>query len=812
MGIKLLALLLFPLLIIIGSASASVYIDVEGAGRAYAPGSQYLDANLTVIYNEFVPKTSWLYIYFNEESIARGSVSLDRYLHDESYYTFQNQTFNYNITAEGTIRWFEYPTQNFWYIFSVEGLCGGDWCVFDGTDICECPCSPPYPCKWSLSRTGFMENTVNGDPDVTGLKHIVDASGYFGIPPNTVNGSLIWNVQKSGSSPPEVELSMRAICGRATSPVKWYDNHDVWNNGWVITLPRYLSSPSNPCTDMISGTTNCRMEIMPFDEISLNQGYRKFGGPDNFPGGGIYKTDNFVTNEYQRRYADVEWNGTSGEIILRDFDPNAYYTAVYLPPNGPMICAYTSYKISKSSPWSGAFEEKGASAGYLNPYVRDYTVEHLESLQPLKPPQCPITNQQGCSKGDTAYDAVESYDPSDSVTVSFEESNLTVTGTAYKKIFAGNESFDVVLSDFEIDISSLTQELGNHTMKAVITDGEIIYKEQSFGIFTCEDGDGDGYCIESGDCNDTNPDQNPGLPEVCNGRDDNCNGQIDEGIIGLGEQLGKPCNNWPGSLCEGVYVCTSDGLNITCKSERGIEPGELDEICDNNWDDDCDGSINEDIGDIIDGIPQPPCVKDGDVCYSEKPRPCGPCKDGLRRCINGQWGSCEGASKPGIEVCNQKDDDCDGVIDNIGGKTSIEETQCRCYNGGSPTSEISFECNEIDDNCNEQIDEGIFTCCPDGKTRTCGTDVGICEFGIQVCQGGGWGPCSVGDEPKDEICCNNLDDDCNGQVDEFCPADACQGGDDLSMLYWVMIGLGLIILAAVFIYTGFIKKTPAEPV
>lgn len=808
MGTKLLVTLLLALFIIAGTASATVYIDVEGAGRGYAPGSQYLDANVTVIYNEFVPKTSWLYIYFNEESIARGSVSLDRYLHEEGYYTFQNQTFNYNITAEGTIRWYEYPTQNFWYIFSVEGLCGGEWCAFDGTDFCECPCSAPYPCKWSLSRSGYMENTVNGDPDETGLKHINDASGFFGIPPNTVNGSMIWNVQKSGSSPPEVEVSMRAVCGRATSPVKWYDGQDVWNNGWII---RSISSPTSPCTDMISGTTNCRISIMPFDEISLNDGYRKFGGPDNFPGGGIYKTDNFVTNEYQRRHADAEWNGTSGEIILRDFDPNALYMVVYLPPNGPMICAYTSHRISKLSPWKGIFEVKGTSAGYLNPHVRNYSVEYLESIQSLKPPQCPISNQLRCERGGITYDAFESYDPSESITVSFEESNLTVTGTANKKIFAGNESFDVVLSDFEIDISSLTHELGNHTMRVVITDGEIIYREQTFGIFTCEDGDGDGYCIESGDCNDTNPGQNPGLSEVCNGKDDNCNGQVDEGIVGLGEQLGKPCNNWPGSLCKGVYVCTSDGLNITCKSDSGIDPGEMDEICENSWDDDCDGAIDEDTGDTIDGIPQPPCVKDSFFCINGQTRPCGPCKDGFRLCENNQWGACIGDSKPGTEVCNRKDDDCDDVIDNIGGKTSVEETRCRCYNGGSPTSEISFDCNEIDDNCNEQIDEGL-SCCPDGRTRTCGINVGSCEFGIETCVAGSWGPCDGGVEPGDELCCNNLDDDCDGSIDELCPDDACEIPDDSSMLYWIMIGVGLVLLAAVFVYTGFIKKTPAEPV
>ncbi|MCX6814395.1 MAG: MopE-related protein [Candidatus Aenigmarchaeota archaeon] len=55
---------------------------------------------------------------------------------------------------------------------------------------------------------------------------------------------------------------------------------------------------------------------------------------------------------------------------------------------------------------------------------------------------------------------------------------------------------------------------------------------------SCTDRDGDGYgdpasnqCTYSGqDCDDSNPNVNPGSPEVCDGMDNNCNGQIDEGL------------------------------------------------------------------------------------------------------------------------------------------------------------------------------------------------------------------------------------------------------------------------------------------
>jgi V8-like Glu-specific endopeptidase len=45
----------------------------------------------------------------------------------------------------------------------------------------------------------------------------------------------------------------------------------------------------------------------------------------------------------------------------------------------------------------------------------------------------------------------------------------------------------------------------------------------------CTDNDTDGWCVEEGDCDDANPNVNPGVAEICDGIDNNCDGTVDEG-------------------------------------------------------------------------------------------------------------------------------------------------------------------------------------------------------------------------------------------------------------------------------------------
>jgi hypothetical protein len=134
------------------------------------------------------------------------------------------------------------------------------------------------------------------------------------------------------------------------------------------------------------------------------------------------------------------------------------------------------------------------------------------------------------------------------------------------------------------------------------------------------------------------------LPESCNGQDDNCDGQIDEGIA----QVGMPCTA-PGNVgvCQfGTYVCpTQAPFQLTCNHPL---PGTTQETC-NGKDDDCNGTIDD------------PALVNGQPCNTGLQ---GVCAAGITQCAAGSQ-SCNPIQVAQTELCNNKDDDCNGVVDDI---------------------------------------------------------------------------------------------------------------------------------------------------
>ncbi|MEZ5055475.1 MAG: MopE-related protein [Saprospiraceae bacterium] len=104
------------------------------------------------------------------------------------------------------------------------------------------------------------------------------------------------------------------------------------------------------------------------------------------------------------------------------------------------------------------------------------------------------------------------------------------------------------------------------------------------------DNDNDGY-LSDVDCDDNNPNVNPGAQEICNNIDDNCNGQIDEGLLityfldADGDGFGDINNSMDACSLPSGY--TTD--NTDCDDTNPQINPDATEIPDNGIDENCDG-------------------------------------------------------------------------------------------------------------------------------------------------------------------------------------------------------------------------------
>src|SRR5262249_46720521 len=147
------------------------------------------------------------------------------------------------------------------------------------------------------------------------------------------------------------------------------------------------------------------------------------------------------------------------------------------------------------------------------------------------------------------------------------------------------------------------------------------------------------------------------------------------------------------------------------------------------------------------------------------------------------------AGSPQSEVCDNKDNDCDGTIDDgnpDGGGTCstglpgvCDPGVMNCLTGGMlqcvpkvRPDQLTEICNTLDDNCDGTVDEGFNLGMP------CTAGVGECQVsGTVVCNAMGGTTCSgIPGQPSTEVC-DGKDNDCNGVTDDgFNVGDPCMSG------------------------------------
>lgn len=142
------------------------------------------------------------------------------------------------------------------------------------------------------------------------------------------------------------------------------------------------------------------------------------------------------------------------------------------------------------------------------------------------------------------------------------------------------------------------------------------------GLCLCIDGDADGYCATA-DCNDGNSAVYPGAPELCDGVDNDCDNETDEGC--------------PATCVDADEdgVCEQDDCD---DSMTTVKPG-AEELCD-GIDNDCDSETDE-------GCPTSCVDADADgVCEEDD------CDDSMAS-----------VNPAAQEVCDGLDNDCDTLVD-----------------------------------------------------------------------------------------------------------------------------------------------------
>ncbi len=224
--------------------------------------------------------------------------------------------------------------------------------------------------------------------------------------------------------------------------------------------------------------------------------------------------------------------------------------------------------------------------------------------------------------------------------------------------------------------------------------------------------DGVLVCDGAGNVSCSAPPIPPGL-EVCNGLDDDCDGDVDED---LGAPIGDSCGG--GGVCTGgTFQCVSGAIECVGSSTGTAE------VC-NGLDEDCDLRIDEDLTGFGDD-----CIPSGTPTYEEL----GQCQFGHRECVGGVE-DCRDAVPPQPEIaCNGVDENCDGMDDQTcpTGQGCVEDG-CR-----DPCGPGEFPCG-FGQYCLQVPGQGDF-CVPDpcvdipcGPGFRCDRDTETC---VDLCQG-----------------------------------------------------------------------------
>jgi hypothetical protein len=308
-----------------------------------------------------------------------------------------------------------------------------------------------------------------------------------------------------------------------------------------------------------------------------------------------------------------------------------------------------------------------------------------------------------------------------------------------------------------------------------------------------------GYAGIAGDCDDADPNTYPNAQEICDGKDNDCDGTPDDGTgvvawykDGDGDGYGDG-QSTPKTTCAQPAGYVLDGSDCD-DADAGINPGAV-EVC-NLADDDCDAAIDEGTETTfwqdLDSDSWGNDAVSADACTAPTSYVArgGDCDDGAHT-VN-----------PGAtEACNGVDDDCDGLVDEGVGFVMYADLDADGYGDDAvpvpvcsvDTSGLSTVGGDCDDG-DPAVNPGAIEVC-DGEDEDCNglvDDVSVLPQWYADADGDGFGDASgnavaacapplsgawvqdasdcddadAGVNPAAEEICDGVDDDCDGGVDE----------------------------------------------